>query len=496
MPKQPKVPEVGEFLVTMDQAIKQLSTTRSTFHRWLRAGKIKGFKLGRQWRFRQQDISEFLDGGSPPIALSVSPQPLIDGLVTYAHLDIDDESTIESAAKRLMRAALKSGSSHFHADALADDEEVQGSTTGNRGVVRFRIDGLMQFVCDYDVRLHKSLIDEFKRLSSLDVTESKKLQTGRFSIPISSEKKVQISVSVVPSTLGECLTCRIMDPATARVSLNALGLAGNSLQNVQSKLTSNRGLVLASGPSDSGKLITAYSMLNYVNNKDLKLVSVEDQVEVGLPNVLQLQVDKSAGLSYPTVIQTALATNPDVMFIKRIRDEETLLEALDAALSKLVICSMHCTDSVAALITMRNWGARGLLLGDAINLLSSQRLVRRLCPDCKQSLALTDQDRGLIDRVCHAHGLDRLDGEFASTIGCAKCRGTGFLGRIGIYEALGMNPDIESAILIGLGYDDIRRTAIAGGMETLCLDGLRKAASGTTSIREFRRVTSDLLGQY
>ena len=179
MPKKPEMPEIDESLVTMDQAIKQLSTTRSTFHRWLRAGKIKGFKMGRQWRFRQQDINEFLDGGSPKIALSVSPQPLIDDLVTYAHLDIDTESTIESASKSLMVAALKSGSSHFHADVLADHEGEQGSTTGNRGVVRFRIDGLMQFVCDYDVRLHQSLIDEFKRLSSLDVTESKKLQTGR-----------------------------------------------------------------------------------------------------------------------------------------------------------------------------------------------------------------------------------------------------------------------------------------------------------------------------
>jgi excisionase family DNA binding protein len=496
MPKKPEIPEIDESLLTMDQAIKQLSTTRATFYRWLRAGKIKGSKIGRQWRFRQQDINEFLDGGSPKIALSVNPQPLINNLVTYAHLDISAESTIESAARSLMYAAVKSGSSHFHADVLADHDGARGLTTGNRGVVRFRIDGLMQLVCDYDVRLHQSLIDEFKALSSLDVTESEKLQTGRFIIPVSSKKKIQISVSVVPSTLGECLTCRIMDPAAARVSLDILGLTGNHLHNIQSKLASNRGLVLASGPSDSGKLVTAYSMLNHINNKGLKLVSVEDQVEVGLPDVIQLHVDKSTGLHYPDVIQAALATNPDVMFIKFIRDEETLLEALDAALSKLVICTMHCTDSIAALITMRNWGARGLLLGDAINLLSSQRLVRRLCPDCKQSLSLTDQDRGLIDRVCLAHGLDHLEGEFASTNGCVKCRGTGFLGRTGIYETLGMSPSLESAILNGLEYDDIRRTAIAGGMETLCLDGLRKAASGTTSIREFRRVTGDLLGQY
>jgi type II secretory ATPase GspE/PulE/Tfp pilus assembly ATPase PilB-like protein len=276
-----------------------------------------------------------------------------------------------------------------------------------------------------------------------------------------------------------------------------LGLAGNNLRNIQNQLSSSKGLVVASGPSDSGKLVTAYSMLNNINSKNLKLVSVEDPVELGLPNVVQLNVDRSGVQSYPTVIQSALATNPDVVFVKFIRDEETLLAVLDAALSRLVICTMHCTDSIAALITMNNWGARGLLLGDAINLLSSQRLVRRLCPDCKQSYSLTDQDKALIDQVCHAHEMESIDvTQFASTKGCKKCRGTGFLGRIGIYETLVMNPEIESAILSGLQYEDLRRAAIACGMETLCLDGLRKAASGTTSIREVRRVAGDLLAQY
>jgi len=497
MVKDAKVSKDDGTLVTMDQAIKQLSTTRATFYRWLRAGRIKGFKAGRQWRFRQEDIDHFLDGGSPKIGLNVSPQPLLDDLTRYAQLDAGDECSIVFAAEQLLWAAIKTGSRNFHVDILANDEDTHGVISGNQGVIRFRIDGLIQQVCHYDVRLHQSLIDEIKRLAILDVTESKKPQTGRFFFALRNDKKIQINISVVPSALGECLTGGIVDASAARIGLEVLGLAGTNLQKVQQELTKTKGLVVASGPSDSGKLVTAYSMLHQVNNKNLKLVSIEDPVEVGLPNVVQLGVDASRGLGYPTLIQSALATNPDVLFVKFIRDEETLVESLDAALSKLVICTMHCTEAIAGLMTMSHWGARGLLLGEAINLLTSQRLARRLCPDCREVCELTDQDKHLIDRVCSTHGISNLDGEeFSSAKGCDHCRGSGFLGRIGIYESLPMNSEIESALLGGLDQKDLRRVGIESGMDTLCLDGLRKAAMGITSIREVRRVAGDLLAQY
>jgi|TARA_Y100000310_G_scaffold205188_1_gene205534 type IV pilus assembly protein PilB len=477
-------------LVTMDQAVKQLSTTRATFYRWLRAGRIKGFKMGRQWRFRQDDIDHFLDGGSPKIGLTVTPKPLIDALAAYAKLDVNDEPSIESAANCLTVAAIKCGARHFHVDLLGTDE-------GNRGTIRFRIDGLIEQICSYDVRLHQPLIDQLKHLAGLDVTESSKPQTGRFLFAISPTKKIQITTSVVPSVLGECLTGQFLDPAATRMDLDLLGLAGNNLQRVHSALAENKGLLLASGPSDSGKLVTAYSMLHHIDTSQLKLATVEGPVEVPLPNAIQLNVDESRGLGYPVLIRSALATQPDVVLVKFIGNAETLVEALDAALSKLVICTMHCRDVVSGLITMNDWGARGLLLGEAITLLTSQRLARRLCPDCKQPSELTDDDRVLIDRVCRAHGTDGLQAmEFASPNGCDKCHGSGFRGRFGIYESLQMNSGIESALMDGVGQKDLRRVAIGSGMDTLCLDGLRQAAAGITSIREVRRIAGDLLNEY
>ncbi len=474
----------------MGEAIGQLATTRATFNRWLKAGRINGFKVGRQWRFKQTDIDHFLAGTAPKMNLKVSPRTLLQELSAYAGLDVPTDMSIDEAARILVVAALKSGASDFHVDIVDDGE-------GRQGIIRFRMDGIMQPVCNYDARLHGPLIDALKRMGNLDSTESRRPQSGRFQVAVSAVKKIEIAASLIPSVLGECFSGLVRDPSAARMPFDALGLRDENLDRMHHALAQNQGLVVASGPSGSGKLVTAYSMLNHVNTRHLKLITIEDPIELTLANAIQLAVDERADLDYRTLIRSALASNPDVMFVKFIRQPETLLETLDCSLSKLTVTTMQCADAVAGLLTMQEWGARGLLLGEAVKLMSSQRLSRRLCPECMKAETPGKKDWALINRVCQAHGITAIDGDrFAVATGCDQCRGTGYRGRIALFETLPMSAPIESALLEGPTYGEMRSVAMGTGMDALCLDGLRKATQGITSIREVRRVAGDLLQYY
>lgn len=478
-----------EELLTMDEAIKRLSTTRGTFYRWLRGGKIKGFKVGRQWRFREDEIERFLSGEEPSIDLPVNPGPLVETLEA-AIGDVPDRGDMDRdsvayVVQLMLICGVKKGARSLFIDAITRP------ATGE-GVFSLRIDGVVRQIASYDIRLNQPIVDRVKQISGMDVTDKRKPQDGRIHFQIGEDRWIFFVVSTMPSTFGECCTLMVRDPRAATISLDLLGLEGANLSRVEAALARKQGLFIASGPAESGKQATSYSMLNAIGVSDKRVVSIDEPGSITVPGVIQT-VAETFGVDVNDMIRAASRQNWDVLNIGYIQNAETLALAMHEALSGLVIASIHFKDAISGLITIREWGTEGLLMSDALALIASQRLARRLCEQCKTPIEeLADEDKQFMDQVLAMNGQDPPEGTFGTAVGCEACH-DGYLGRIGLFETLVPSLSIESALMDGANYRELRAIALGEGMETLCLDGIRKAARGVTSIREVRRVAGDLV---
>ena len=222
------------------------------------------------------------------------------------------------------------------------------------------------------------------------------------------------------------------------------------------------------------------------------MLSVENPVLLTVPGIVQLPTNARLGLDTSTAIRAVNRQNWDLLYIDYIQDAETLALVMQEALTGQVVTTMHLKDAISMLLTIREWGAKSLILGDVVALITAQRLVRRLCTNCREPQELTPADREFIDRIYNLHGYSPDPAEFYTSTGCDSCH-DGFRGRIGIFESLSPSSQLESALNEGAAYSTLRQSALRAGMETICLDGIRKAAAGITSLTEIRRVTSDLV---
>jgi general secretion pathway protein E len=488
-------------MIGMEEAIALLRTTRPTFYRWLRSGRIKAMKLGRQWRFYREDLDRFLQGQEPRVDLPVSIGPLIAELAArLAQANPKgspptapgqprtgdkpvDEVTRAVNLSILLGVALKASDFTFESFAT----EPGGAVAG---MLRYRIDGVLQPAATFDLRLLPALIARFKTLAACDSQEKRRPQDGRILVNVEG-RQVDLRASFVAATLSESLTVRILDAKTVLLGLDRIDYSESDMKRLRSAIAAPWGLNLLVGPTGSGKTTVLYSCLNELAGQGIKTMSVEDPVEYLLPWVTQIPISEGDGLTFTRAVRSILRSDPDVIMIGEVRDRETLLLALESALTgHLVFSTLHTDEAAAALKRMVDIGSDPFVIVDATRVILAQRLVRRLCPECSRKAAPAADLLRRAEQAARSGGLgwEDLGKEFREPAGCPKCNQTGYRGRTVIAETLLVTPEIGAALRHGAGVDELRSIAVGQGMTTIAADGIRRAAAGQTSLAEVFRV--------
>lgn len=341
--------------------------------------------------------------------------------------------------------------------------------------VRFRLDGQLHLERRLPLSAARTVTARLKVMAGMDVAERRLPQDGRIVLPVKA-RHIDLRVSSLPTVYGEKLVVRILDSETAHRSLNALGMRPPVEKELRSLLTRHHGLILVTGPTGSGKTTTLYALLRELNAERLNIVAVEDPVEYRLDGVSQVQVHTRIGLTFAAGLRAILRQDPDVIMVGEIRDEETARMAIGAALTgHLVLSTLHTNTAAEAITRLLDMGIEPYFLASAVNAVLAQRLVRKLCEQCKTEYRLDEAEQ---------KALALEAGTLCRPQGCPACRGTGFQGRIGVHELLLYNQEVKELVLGKHSSQALERAAIKTGMVTLLKDGLLKAAAGFTSLDE------------
>jgi type II secretory ATPase GspE/PulE/Tfp pilus assembly ATPase PilB-like protein len=352
--------------------------------------------------------------------------------------------------------------------------------------VRYRIDGLLHEALSPPKHLQAAIISRLKILAQLDIAESRIPQDGRFQVTVQG-REIDIRVSTLPTVYGENVVLRLLDKSSLMLNLEELGLGPEPLRLFKGMLASSYGVILVSGPTGSGKTTTLYSALQAINTPDKNIITIEDPVEYRLKGIRQSQVNVKAGLTFASGLRSILRQDPDIIMVGEIRDQETAKIAVEAALTgHLVLSTIHTNDAPGGLTRLTEMGVEPFLTASATIGIVAQRLVRKLCERCKKpyqpnSVALSELN--LKKEIAKDVVLYRGEG-------CSACRNTGFTGRLGIYEVMTINQEIQELALSHSASAQIKRAAFRNGMLSLRQDGLAKALKGVTSLEEVIRVTN------
>jgi general secretion pathway protein E len=499
MPKKKKssAGAKDENLIGINEAVQLLGVSRPTFYRWLRAGRIKGMKVGRQWRFYRDDIDKFIKGQAPRIDLPADISPLIDELSARINerADTEIESVGESEVERAVRLIIALGVASRASDIHLASQMTSASTEPET-LLRLRIDGVLHPAAKIDPRLLPPIIEQWKRMADCDVSLRKRPQEGRIVIgfPELTERKdkiIDIRCQFLPTGLGESVTARILDTEAVTLELSRILYAPLDMEKLRKALKQPWGLIVLTGPTGSGKTTVLYSCLNELTGPEIKTVSIEDPIEYYLPWVNQVAVDEASGLTFSQAVKASFRTDPDVIAIGEIRNFETLDGALNSSLTgHIVLTQMHADEAAGALNRMISIGCEPFKVAEATKLVLSQRLVRRLCPECSESREPSDKELRFMKEEAEKGGVDwdSLEKNFRQPSGCEKCGGTGWLRRNVIAEVLEVTPRIEKALKENGTVDEIRAIAVEEGMTTMTADGIRRVANGETSLDEVMRV--------
>lgn len=350
--------------------------------------------------------------------------------------------------------------------------------------VRFRVDGIMREVYTQPKRLQGAIISRIKIMANLDIAERRLPQDGRIQIAVEG-RQIDLRVSTLPTVYGENVVMRILDKSNLRVNLSDLGF-GDMEPRVRAMLSRPNGLILVTGPTGSGKTTTLYSALNEVSKMDVNTITLEDPVEYRLPLIRQAQVNVKAGFTFASGLRSILRQDPDIVMVGEIRDAETAKIAVEAAMTgHLVLSTLHTNDAPSALPRLIDMGVEPFLVASATAGVMAQRLVRRICPNCKVEYDPPDS-------VLKAIGLSGKRAKLYKGEGCRACSNTGYKGRMGVYEVMVVNEEIRQLVVEEASADRIREAAMRAGMRTLRQDGILKALEGHTTVEEVFRVTAAL----
>ena len=351
--------------------------------------------------------------------------------------------------------------------------------------VRYRIDGVLYDIMQPPVKLKAALSSRIKIMADLDIAERRLPQDGRIKIKIRN-KTVDLRVSTLPTLYGEKIVMRILDKSSLMLDLTKLGFEEKALKDFEKAIRSPYGMVLVTGPTGSGKTTTLYSALSTVNRVDVNIMTVEDPVEYNLPGINQVQVKEEIGLTFASALRSFLRQDPDIIMVGEIRDLETAEIAVKAALTgHLVLSTLHTNDAPSTISRLLNMGIEPFLVSASVILILAQRLCRKVCENCKEIEEIPEH-------VLRNIGFTEDEVKTVKCYkgkGCNSCGGTGYKGRIALYEVMPVGEEIKDMIIKGANASELKKKAIELGMKTLRMSGLTKIKEGITSVEEVLRVT-------
>lgn len=374
------------------------------------------------------------------------------------------------AVNQLLIAAIDAGASDLHINP--DERELH---------IRLRVDGVLQRLDALPLNAHQGIVQRFKVLGRLDLTQSRRPQDGKFRFTAGGNA-IDVRLSMIPTINGENVVCRLLRPTASIAKIDDLGISPPVAAQFKEMVHRSHGMILVTGPTGSGKTTTLYTALNELNSPDRNIMTIEDPVEIRLPMLRQVQVNTEIGMTFAAALRSMLRQDPDVILVGEIRDEETGRIAISAAMTgHLVLSTLHTNDSVGTVARMRDFGIPAYALNTALLGVLSQRLLRRVCDDCAKPYEPSPVELRSID--CTA-----TSGAFRKGIGCTKCLNTGYRGRLGVHELLVLSTPIRQLIEQNATLVDLQHEAERSGMKTLLEDGCEKAMMGVTSISEVEKL--------
>ena len=391
-------------------------------------------------------------------------------------VDVIEDAPIVKLVNITLAQAVQQRASDIHIEPGEDEVRI-----------RLRIDGVLHEVNRFPKVLLSGIVSRLKIMANLNIAERRIPQDGRMSGTLAGQT-VDMRLATMPTVVGEKIVIRILDKSTALLELGQLGFMKETLEQYEVCFRRPYGTILVTGPTGSGKSTTLYSTLNQINHESRNLITVEDPVEYRLPGVTQVQVNTKAGLTFASALRSILRSDPDIILVGEIRDQETAIIAIEAALTgHLVLSSVHTNDSVSTPSRLAEMGIAPYLIASSLDCIVAQRLTRRLCDNCKVAYTPT------LSELRSAHWPEDKfpppEKAFRAG-GCPRCAGTGFLGRFGLHEVLIISEEIERAIAEGARTDTIRQLAKASNMQTMKDVGLYHVSQGRTSLEEILRVVS------
>jgi type IV pilus assembly protein PilB len=405
------------------------------------------------------------------VAEAVEEEPE-DEAAAEIHESAGDAPTVK-LVNSIIAQAVDEGASDIHFEPHGKDMRV-----------RFRVDGVLHESTSVPRRMVRGLISRVKIMGELDIAERRLPQDGRTALTVEG-RGVDIRIVTMPSVEGEGVVMRLLNKEAALMSLDSLGMGEHTRDRFEEGFRRAHGAVLVTGPTGSGKTTTLYAALNAVNSVDRNILTIEDPVEYQLPGVNQLQTNLKAGLTFPTALRSMLRADPDVIMVGEIRDADTARIAVESALTgHLVLSTLHTNDAPSAMTRLTEMGIAPFLSASAVQCVVAQRLARILCTHCKRRTVLTVE---ALRAAGFAHAAFEL--EAYEPGGCTHCGGTGYRGRVGLYEVMSVSDEVRELTIERASAEAIRTKAIEQGMEALGEDGLEKVKQGVTSIAEVARVT-------
>ena len=426
--------------------------------------------LERYYGVREETIDSMLQ------ELSEQDIDFVGGEVAEEEGEISDEAPVIKLVGLLILEALRARASDIHIEPLE-----------GRFRVRYRVDGVLHEVPAPPKRLEKSVISRIKIMSGMNIAEKRLPQDGKIRLSLLG-KDIDLRVSALPAIHGESVVLRILDKSSLLLGMAELGFLEKDMKKFESLIASPNGIILVTGPTGSGKTTTLYAALNKINQPDRKLITVEEPVEYQLTGINQVNVKSEIGLTFASVLRSMLRQAPDIIMVGEIRDDETAEIAIRSALTgHLVFSTLHTNDAPSAVTRLIDMGIKPFLVASSIQAVLAQRLVRTICPECKEAYTPREDEILQIERAFNKKGMGKV--QFYRGKGCPKCSQTGYKGRIGIFELLVLNSEIRALILKRTSSAEIRKKACELGMKTLRQDGLEKVVMGMTTLSEVERVT-------
>jgi len=480
--------ETSEDLLTLDEAVKFLGTSKPTLYRLLGLDEIKGLKVGRQWRFRKADLTAYMERS--PVAFAAAPKEDLDMELAFFADQLSEpepdmlgdlETKTIRLAHKIMQLAIHTKASDIHLEPTADDF-----------LLRYRADGVLQEIRRLPTSTRESLTARYKTMAEMDMNEKRLPQDGRIAVR-HEDKDFDLRVAVMPSMYGEAITMRILAKQDILLGLGNLGLVPEDLRQIRDLMQQPNGIVIATGPTGSGKTTLLYSCLQETAAIEKKTVTIEDPIEFALPYTTQTQVSKKVGLTFAAAVRAFLRQDPNIILVGEMRDLEVANITAEAALTgHLALTALHTNDAPSALLRLLDMGVEPYLISATVTGIVATRLIRRVCENCKQPQDLSAEPTLSYIAQLAAEGGYEIPAEavFVRGSGCEQCRGRGYRGRMGLYEVLTLTEPLTEAVLRRAPIEELTDLAVAGGMRTLLADGIRKAVEGLTTIDEVMRVVS------